>query len=160
MSKYLVFSGLRDNFNHATSVKPLHVVVTHTHFDHSGEFEKITTANNRFDFLKATNKFVSLPKLVKILVSGGLHYFDDQCMRKTYIYVHENECNIMLHSSPVLRAYKTASWVTSDEILIKPYPEWSGKDYQVNGLSKAISIKRNHIFDLGNFNFNVSYNCG
>ena len=81
-------------------------------------------------------------------------------MRKTYIYVHENECNIMLHSSPVLRAYKTASWVTSDEILIKPYPEWSGKDYQVNGLSKAISIKRNHIFDLGNFNFNVSYNCG
>ena len=66
----------------------------------------------------------------------------------------------MLHSSPVLRAYKTASWVTSDEILIKPYPEWSGKNYQVNGLSKAISIKRNHIFDLGNFNFNVSYNCG
>ena len=78
-------------------------------------------------------------------------------MRKTYIYVHENECNIMLHSSPVLRAYKTASWVTSDEILIKPYPEWSGKDYQVNGLSKAISIKENHTFDLGNFKFQVSY---
>jgi len=153
-----VFSGLRDNFNHATSVKPLHVVVTHTHFDHSGEFEKITTANNRFDFLK-TGKFVSLPKLVKILVSGGLHHFDDPCMNKTYIYVHENEYDIMLHSSPVLRAYKTASWVTSDEILIKPYPEWSGKDYQVNGLSKAISIKENHIFDLGNFKFHVSYYC-
>ena len=153
-----MFSGLRDNFNPATSVKPLHVVVTHTHFDHSGEFEKITTANNRFDFLK-TGKFVSLPKLVKILISGGLHHFDDQFMRKTYIYVHENECNIMLHSSPVLRTYKTAAWVTSDEILIKPYPEWSGKDYQVNGLSKAISIKENHTFDLGNFKFNVSYCC-
>ena len=65
----------------------------------------------------------------------------------------------MLHSSPVLRTYKTAAWVTSDEILIKPYPEWSGKDYQVNGLSKAISIKENHTFDLGNFKFNVSYCC-
>ena len=101
--------------------------------------------------------FVSTPRFFKILVSGGLHHFDDPCMRKTYIYVHENECNIMLHSSPVLRAYKTASWVTSDEILIKPYPEWSGKDYQVNGLSKAISIKENHTFDLGNFKFQVSY---
>ena len=103
--------------------------------------------------------FVSIPRFFKILVSGGLHHFDDPCMRKTNIFVHENECNIMLHSSPVLRTYKTAAWVTSDEILIKPYPEWSGKDYQVNGLSKAISIKENHTFDLGNFKFNVSYCC-
>ena len=106
-----------------------------------------------------TVKFVSLPKVFKILVSGGLHHFDDPSMSKTYIYVHENESNIMLHSSPVLRAYKTASWVTSDEILVKPYPEWSGKDYRVNGLSNTISIKENHIFDLGNFKFHVSYYC-
>ena len=44
LSKYLVFSGLRDSFiseNSASSIKPLHVVVTHTHFDHSGELKKI-----------------------------------------------------------------------------------------------------------------------
>ena len=61
----------------------------------------------------------------------------------------------MLHSNPILRAYKTASWVTPEEIVIKPYPEWNAKTYQVNRLSKVISIEENHVFDLGNFQFKV-----
>ncbi len=61
----------------------------------------------------------------------------------------------MLHSNPIVRAYKTASWVTDEEIVIKPSPEWNAKAYNVNPLSKVISIKENHIFDLGNFQFKV-----
>ena len=64
----------------------------------------------------------------------------------------------MLHSNRILRAYKTASWVTPEEIVIKPYPEWNAKTYQVNRLSKVISIEENHVFDLGNFQFKVGNN--
>ena len=69
--------------------------------------------------------------------------------------MHKNECMIMLHSSPILRAYKTASWVTPEEIIHRPYPDWKSTDYQVNRLSKAISIDEGHIFDVGNFQFKV-----
>ena len=56
----------------------------------------------------------------------------------------------------MLRNYKTASWVTEEEIVIKPYPGWNSKDYRVNGLTDVIPLNENSSFDLGNFHFKVS----
>ena len=71
LSKYLVFSGLRDNSNSensASSQKPLHVVVTHTHFDHSGELEKIYNRSQSIRLIfRATGKFFHYQRSSKIL---------------------------------------------------------------------------------------------
>ena len=61
----------------------------------------------------------------------------------------------MIHPSSILRAYKTASWVTPEEIIMKPGPEWASKDYQVLPLTKVTPIEDGHVFDLGTFKFQV-----
>jgi len=118
LSKYLQITELR-SMKH--KVKPLHVVATHTHFDHS----------------------------------GGLYHFDLSVSKDSKIYVHQNESSILLHSNQMLRDYKTASWITEEEIVIKPYPGWNSKDYRVNGLTDVIPLNENSSFDLGNFHFKV-----
>ena len=55
----------------------------------------------------------------------------------------------------MMRNYKTASWVTSEEIVIKPSPNWNSKSYQVNRLTNVEPLDDNFSFDLGNFRFEV-----
>ena len=61
----------------------------------------------------------------------------------------------MVNPGPILRAYKTASWVTPEEITTKPKPGWNSKDYHVVPLTKVMSVEEKHIFDLGTFKFQV-----
>ena len=89
-------------------------------------------------------------------LQGGLYHFDKSVSKDSKIYVHRNESSILLHSNQMLRNYKTASWVTEEEIIMKPSPDWSCKDYRVNGLTDVIPLNENSSFDLGNFYFKVS----
>ena len=86
---------------------------------------------------------------------GGLHHFDKSLSKNSRVYMHQNESSILLHPNQMLRNFKTASWVTPEEIVIKPSYDWSSRNYQVNPLSDAIPVRENFEFDLGNFRFKV-----
>ena len=90
-----------------------------------------------------------------ILFKGGLHHFDNSVSKGSKVYVHQNESSVMLHSNQRLRNFKTASWVTPEEIVITPSSDWNCKNFQVNRLSDVIRVKENSVFDLGNFCFKV-----
>lgn len=45
--------------------------------------------------------------------------------------------------------FKTAAWITPEEILPKPFVEWKAKEYKVVPCSKIKAVEENHIFQLG-----------
>ena len=93
---------------------------------------------------------------LQLLTIFSLYHFDKSVSKDSRIYIHRNESSILLHSNQMFRNYKTASWITEEEIVMKPSPGWNCKNYQVNGLTDVIPLNKNSSFDLGNFYFKVS----
>ena len=61
----------------------------------------------------------------------------------------------MVDYGSLLRAYKTASWITPEELITKPKQGWKSTDYHVVPLTQVQPIDDKHIFDLGNYKFQV-----
>jgi len=107
--------------------KPLDVVLTHTHFDHSGglhQFDRHSVA--------ALHVHRCESSVVTTSAGGGVDAIGAAASNM-----------------------KTAAWVTYDEVRPKPRPDWSSRQYHVPVVSKVREIDEGFSFDLGNFHLDV-----
>ena len=64
------------------------------------------------------------------------------------IFVHSKEASVISCGSNISN-FRSAAWVTPEEILPKPFDEWRAEEYLVEPCSKVKAVEENHIFQLG-----------